>query len=130
MVTKLVKICDVYEALTAVRPYKKAMSAPKAFRTMLDMTAHFDEELLTHFIRTVGIHPAGTRVKLDTGDLARVVRQTRDFHRPVVELLERAGVSIAEVDRPTFDLTRPEDGGPTRVDVALAVAGDEDAPLV
>jgi HD-GYP domain-containing protein (c-di-GMP phosphodiesterase class II) len=130
MVTKLVKICDCYEALTAVRPYKKAMSAPKAFRTMLDMTGHFDEELLAHFIRTVGIHPSGTRVKLDNGEVARVVRQTRDFHRPVVQVLERNGDPIEELDRPTIDLTRSESGGPTRVEVALATTGDEEAPLV
>jgi putative nucleotidyltransferase with HDIG domain len=123
LVTRLVKICDVYEALTAVRPYKPAMSPSRAFRVMLDMAGHFDADLLRHFVRTVGIHPAGTRVRLDDGSLARVLSQTGDLHRPVVEVVERGGEPVAVGDRRPLDLSVPSGTGPALVTEALPRAG-------
>lgn len=120
MVTRLVKICDVFEALTAVRPYKKAMSPARAFRTMLSMHGQFDEELLGHFIRTVGVFPAGTRVRLDDGSVARVVEQTDDLRRPIVDLLEADGGVLAAEDRRRLDLRMVGPGDPTTVAAALA----------
>ena len=114
MVTQLVKVCDVFEALTAARPYKASMSPARAFRVMLDLRGQFDPTMLSHFIRTVGIYPAGTEVHLDDGSIARVVRQTGDFHRPMVEVTTDAGgVPIDEgVVRP-YDLRHPEPNGPS-----------------
>jgi putative nucleotidyltransferase with HDIG domain len=122
LVTRLVKICDVYEALTAVRPYKPAMSPSRAFRVMLDMPGHFDPELLRHFVRTVGLHPAGTRVRLDDGSIARVLGQTGDLHRPIVEVVERGGEAVAPEDRAPFDLSTAPLGGPTLVAAPLPAA--------
>ncbi len=116
VVTRLVKICDVYEALTAARPYKPAMTPVKALRTMTQMKDTFDADLLGHFIRTIGIHPGGTWVRLDDGRSARVVRQSDDLHRPVVELATFAdGSPIPPGERRPYDLTAPEPGGPTYV---------------
>jgi putative nucleotidyltransferase with HDIG domain len=112
MVTRLVRICDVYEALTAVRPYKGAMSPTKAFRVMLDSPGTFDPVLLRRFIATVGCYPAGNEIELSDKSIARVVRQTRDLRRPVVAL-ERAdtGEGLHEPDRRTIDLSAPEHHG-------------------
>ena len=116
MVTKLVKLCDVFEALTAARPYKAPMTPARAFRVMLDMKGQFDPVMLSHFVRSVGIFPAGTEVRLDDGSVARVIRQTGDFHRPLVEVLADGGqVPIDAGVRRPLDLTRPEVGGPTMV---------------
>ncbi len=114
MVTHLVKVCDVFEALTAARPYKPPMSPPRAFRMMLDMRGQFDSTVLSHFIRTVGIYPAGTEVHLDDGSTARVIRQTGDFHRPMVEIATDAGGVPIEADaRRPYDLRHPELNGPS-----------------
>jgi HD-GYP domain-containing protein (c-di-GMP phosphodiesterase class II) len=120
IVTRLVKICDVYEALTAVRPYKNAMTPARAYRTMLGMRGHFDEQLLAHFIRTVGIFPPGTRVRLNDGSVARVSRQTDDLHRPIVDIVEIDGEVVGGEDGRRIDLTRPAPGDPTRVTETLA----------
>ena len=122
IVTKLVKICDVYEALTAVRPYKRAMTPAKAYRVMLDMPGHFDPDLLRHFVRTVGIYPSGTRVRLDTGEVARVIRQTADFHRPVIEVIEDGGGPVDEAHLVPYDLQMPEPGRAVRIEAALPMA--------
>ncbi|MCA8971154.1 MAG: HD domain-containing protein [Planctomycetes bacterium] len=104
--TKIVKICDVYEALTAVRPYKPAMSPVRAYRIMLSMRNHFDLALLRRFIETNGIHPVGTEVRLNTGELAEVVRQTEDLHCPIVILTKDAeGNELDVLDRTRFDLS-------------------------
>lgn len=129
LVTRLVKICDVYEALTAVRPYKPPMTPARAFRTMLGMKGHFDEELLAHFIRTVGVHPPGSRVRLDDGSVARVVHQTRDLRRPVVDLLEAEDGPLVGDERRRVDLSAcGGDDGPTRVVAALGPAEAAHAP--
>lgn len=113
-VTRLVQVCDVFEALTAARPYKAAMTPAKAFRVMLDMKGQFDPTILSHFIRTVGIYPAGTEVRLDDGATARVLRQSGDFHRPVVEVLsDRDGTPVDAGARRPYDLLHPEVGGPS-----------------
>ena len=67
-------------------------------------------------IRTIGIHPAGTWVRLDDGSSARVVEQTDDLHRPIVEpATSPDGSPIAPGERRRYDLTAPEPGGPSYV---------------
>lgn len=78
-------ICDVYDALTSNRPYKTAWEANRALKTMFSWRGHFDNDLLTAFIRSVGIYPVGTLVKLRSNHLALVLDiNTADLTRPVV----------------------------------------------
>jgi len=46
-------ICDVYEAITSVRPYKKPWKQSDAFAWMLARQGHFDRPLLREFIASV-----------------------------------------------------------------------------
>lgn len=108
--TRLIKVCDVYEALTAVRPYKARMSPVRAYRIMIAMHGQFDEALLRHFIQVNGIYPVGSRVRLGSGEVARVRRQTTDVERPVVEVEVSAGGNrMRSGRRPERDLTRGDD---------------------
>lgn len=86
LVTRLTKICDVYEALTAARPYKDRMSPIRAYRIMLRMGGQFDRALLRKFIEVNGVYPVGSRVELTDGRAGRVQSQTRVLTRPVVQL--------------------------------------------
>ncbi len=86
LATKVVKICDVFEALTAVRPYKHPIPPARAYRIMMAMEGHFDPPLLKRFIQVMGVYPLGTRVRLSSGREGTVVRQTGDFLRPLVLL--------------------------------------------
>jgi hypothetical protein len=106
-VTRLVKICDAYEALTAVRPYKAAMPPDRALRVMLAMRGHFDADLLKRFVRHVGVHPVGTVVRLTDGRRARVVRQSADPKRPVVVRLDDEGIPEGGEDAIPLDLSDP-----------------------
>ena len=84
--TRIIKICDVYEALTAVRPYKPRMTPSRAYRVMLSMKGHFDLALLRRFIESNGIFPIGTLVRLSSGERARVLGQTSDPLAPRVRV--------------------------------------------
>ena len=86
IVTRLTKICDVYEALTAVRPYKDRMSPIRAYRIMLTMDGAFDRGLLRRFMEINGVYPVGCRVELSDGRSGRVAKQTRVLTRPQVQL--------------------------------------------
>ena len=86
LVTQIVKLCDVFEALTAVRPYKAAMPPARAFRIMMDMGDAFDRRLLRRFIAAVGVYPQGTRLLLSDGREATVVAQTELVQAPRVRI--------------------------------------------
>ncbi|OWV76662.1 phosphohydrolase [Rhizobium sp. R339] len=47
--TRIATICDVYDALTSVRPYKARWSANDALKWMLGNEGHFDRRLLKKF---------------------------------------------------------------------------------
>jgi putative nucleotidyltransferase with HDIG domain len=50
----LLQICDVFEALTAVRPYKSALTARGAFEVMIADKGAFEPSLLRAFIQAIG----------------------------------------------------------------------------
>ncbi|WP_368518308.1 HD-GYP domain-containing protein [Rhizobium sp.] len=49
-VARVAAICDVYEALTTIRPYKPAFSQAEAINTMMNSSGHFDQNLLSAFV--------------------------------------------------------------------------------
>lgn len=97
--SKLVRVCDVFEALTAVRPYKRELTPLEALAIMHREATGFDSGWFRFFVQTIGIYPIGTRVRLTTGERALVVRQGVAIDRPVVRLIESATAD----DLPTED---------------------------
>jgi putative nucleotidyltransferase with HDIG domain len=78
-------ICDVYDAVTSNRPYKKPWSATASLKTMYGWKGHFDPVIFTAFVRSVGIYPVGTLVRLKSDRLAFVSDiNARDLTRPIV----------------------------------------------
>jgi putative nucleotidyltransferase with HDIG domain len=112
LVTRIIKICDVFEALTAVRPYKASMSSLRAFRIMMGMEDSFDRVMLKRFIKAIGVYPAGAQVKLSTGEAGIVIEQSSDLFRPVIEIdTTQEGELISEGDRTELDLSRALEQG-------------------
>lgn len=106
MVTNIVKICDVFEALTAARPYKHPMSPIRAYRVMIAMGNRLDQRLLRKFIERNGIYPVGQLVTLSTGETAVVHAQSADPVAPVVSILEDAqGQLLAAEEQELLDLS-------------------------
>ncbi|MDP2253875.1 MAG: HD-GYP domain-containing protein [Thiobacillus sp.] len=74
---KMGAVCDVYDAITSNRPYKKGWDPAESIRKMSEWrTGHFDEHVFQAFIKSVGIYPVGSLVILGSGRLAVVVEQS------------------------------------------------------
>lgn len=74
---KMSAIVDVYDAITSDRVYHKGMAPTEALRKMFEWSKfHFDEQLVHHFMRCIGIYPVGTLVLLESGRLGVVIDQT------------------------------------------------------
>jgi HD-GYP domain-containing protein (c-di-GMP phosphodiesterase class II) len=108
-VTALVEVCDVFEALTAVRPYKGAMTPRNAYRLMLRDHGAFDPELLSALIQTFGFYPPGASVELSSGDSAVVCSATVSPDRPIVKVThDRDGSAYPEEARVEINLEHEE----------------------
>ncbi len=113
-VSSLLQVCDVFEALTAVRPYKAPMSPEKAFHIMLKDSGAFHPALLASFIKLVGLYPSGTQVKLSDGRYGIVSSQTDILDRPKIRIsIDPKGRLLArknqyEIDLATHDLRNVE----------------------
>lgn len=68
-------ICDVYDAITSVRPYRNAWDPAGSLQRMAQWKGHFDPTVFQAFLRSVGIYPTGTLVRLQSGRLAVVIEQ-------------------------------------------------------
>lgn len=67
-------IADVYDAISSDRWYHKGLPPAAAIRKIHEWSKfHFDPEVTAHFIRSVGIYPVGSLVRLSNKRLAVVV---------------------------------------------------------
>lgn len=84
---RMAAICDVYDAITSNRPYKEAWGPAETLAGMFSWVGHFDQKLLSIFIKSVGIYPVGSLVRMASNHLAVVIAQDEDnLTRPTVRL--------------------------------------------
>lgn len=70
---QMAAIVDVYDAITSDRCYHKGMEVADALRKLFEWGKfHFNNELVHAYIRTVGIYPVGSLVKMESGLLGVV----------------------------------------------------------
>ncbi len=88
---KILRIADVYEALTASRAYRPRSFTPdEALRMMWsDVGKSFDPILLKSFITMMGIYPVGSFVELNDGRTALVMGYPDESPKdmPMVQIL-------------------------------------------
>jgi putative nucleotidyltransferase with HDIG domain len=76
-VARMGAICDVYDAITSDRPYKRGWEPAEAIRRMAEwQEGHFDRAIFHAFVRLIGIYPTGTVVRLASDRLAVVLGQS------------------------------------------------------
>ncbi|MFA6231402.1 MAG: HD-GYP domain-containing protein [Rhodanobacter sp.] len=111
-------ICDVYDAITSERPYKKGWEPADAIRRMAEwQQGHFDRDLFHAFVKMIGIYPTGTLVRLASNRLAVVLQQGRSS-------------TLSPIVRVFRTLPSNEELAPTLVDLedtADTIVGIEDA---
>lgn len=76
LIAKMAAICDVYDAITSNRPYKNGWDPAESLRRMAEWTQdHFDPRLFQAFVKTLGIYPVGSLVRLASGRIGVVTEQ-------------------------------------------------------
>lgn len=86
---KILTVCDVYDALTTDRPYRKACFPNEVVEYIMGcVDTQFDYEVLTCFLKNIVAYPPGSLVKLSNGQLGVVVKNfSENIMRPVVRIV-------------------------------------------
>lgn len=90
--TRIIALCDVYDAITSDRVYKRGASSLNALKIISDQTGKkFDTKLAQEFIECIGLYPPGSVVELHTGEVGIVIGTNhRHRHLPKVMLVRDA----------------------------------------
>ncbi|MCU5773791.1 HD-GYP domain-containing protein [Erwiniaceae bacterium BAC15a-03b] len=70
---RMAAVCDVYDAVTSNRPYRDGWNPADAMHRMANWGGHFDKAMFYAFVKSVGIYPVGSLVRLSSGRVAMVV---------------------------------------------------------
>jgi HD-GYP domain-containing protein (c-di-GMP phosphodiesterase class II) len=90
--TRIITICDIYDAITSDRVYKKGRPSTEALGALYKLRGtKVDARLTEEFIRCVGLYPLGSVVEMADGEVGVVISANHDNRRfPKVLLLRDA----------------------------------------
>ena len=102
---KMGAVCDVYDAITSNRPYKAGWDPAESIKRMAEWKGHFDPVIFQAFVKSLGIYPIGSLVRLESGKLGVVVAQgEKSLLKPTVKVFFSTR-SKAYISPETIDLT-------------------------
>ena len=81
--TRMVTICDAYDAMTSIRPYDPGKSPLEAITKMESADGQFDRALLFRFMGNIGVYPAGKLVRVMGDRLAITLPHNQNGMGPV-----------------------------------------------
>lgn len=105
---KMGAVCDVYDAITSNRPYKAGWDPAESLRKMAEwVNGHFDPTVFRAFVKSVGIYPIGSLVRLASGRIGVVVEQTsKSLTTPCVKVFFSTKSNL-RIPPEIIDLSRP-----------------------
>ena len=105
---KMGAICDVYDAITSNRPYKAGWPPSESLRKMAEWaTGHFDQRVFQAFVKSLGIYPIGSLIRLASGRLGLVIDQSeKSLLTPCIKVFYST-LAQARILPEVIDLSRP-----------------------
>jgi HD-GYP domain-containing protein (c-di-GMP phosphodiesterase class II) len=87
--TRMVTLCDIYDAITSDRVYKKGQTSREALNILYGNRAtKFDTTLVDKFVECIGLYPPGSIVELGSGEVGIVISiNYRHRHLPKVMII-------------------------------------------
>lgn len=107
--TRMGAICDIYDAITSDRAYKSGWCPAESLRRMAEWcNGHLDEKVFQAFVKSIGIYPIGTLVRMTSGRLGIVVEQQahKSLLTPKVRLFF-SSKSMTYIQPELIDLSHP-----------------------
>ena len=99
MLTQIVGIADIFDAMTSDRPYRQALPVNEALEFLMSTASnHYDSQIVKAFIKKINPYPIGSLVKLSTGQIA-VVRHVSP------EMPMRPKISVINEKKDGFEYT-------------------------
>jgi putative nucleotidyltransferase with HDIG domain len=121
---QMAAIVDVYDAITSARVYHEPINPAEAIRKIQEWSKfHFNEELVRHFIRCIGIYPIGSLVSLESGLIGVVVEHNaHNTLRPVIWIAYDTRTESEVIPPYDLDISQPlgHGGGDRIVDYEAA----------
>jgi HD-GYP domain-containing protein (c-di-GMP phosphodiesterase class II) len=108
--SRIVRLCDSYDAMTTPRVYQPIPYPPfVALRVLWKLRELcFDPLLLKIFIQLLGLYPVGTCMVLGTGEIALVIRQNEGLPiNPVIKIVRDRDEN--KIDGAVIDLSTQND---------------------
>ena len=111
--SKIVALCDAYDAMTTRRPFRREIRPDKALAVLMQGRGKaYDPDLVKTFVAILGIYPMGAVVVLDDRSTAVVFRVNNDdlLHPRVKVLVNAEGEWLDEPEVVDLRLVDPDSG--------------------
>ena len=104
LMSRIISVADVYDALTSIRPYRRPMQPADALEYVMGGASNmFDFDIVTAFLEKIQPYPVGSLIELSNGVIAIVINNEFAM-RPVVQALESSAIMDLYNDRNCLDL--------------------------
>ncbi len=111
--SKIVALCDAYDAMTTRRPFRREIRPDKALAVLMQgRNKAYDPSLTKALVAMLGIYPMGAVVKMSDGTTGVVFRVNRDdLLRPRIRrLIDRTGRWLEQPETIDLRLISEESG--------------------